>query len=218
MTPAVAPIAGRSNLLRGDLRPALPGAYVRTVEDLYRNLEHSSTRVRRLLCVAFYDFVKGYSPSAAYDDIVVLAKARLDDGDQSSVCRRLEPEAPGLPADAELAVELARMCSWRVVDYQQLCSAVWAVRGMMSETDKALELEILECLDLVGWGITRRSHSEYYPPHVVGIAQQVYEGDRDAIPVLADAMEEIGIGEDHLRAPGRHWKGCWVVDNILRRS
>jgi hypothetical protein len=37
--------------------------------------------------------------------------------------------------------------------------------------------------------------------------------------VLADALEEAGCQLrdvlDHLREPGGHWRGCWVVDWLL---
>jgi hypothetical protein len=37
--------------------------------------------------------------------------------------------------------------------------------------------------------------------------------------VLADAMEDAGVKDaeilDHLRGPGPHLRGCWVVDLLL---
>ena len=40
------------------------------------------------------------------------------------------------------------------------------------------------------------------------------------LPVLADALEEAGCDVPavltHLRGPGPHVRGCWVVDEILR--
>ena len=44
----------------------------------------------------------------------------------------------------------------------------------------------------------------------------------DSLPVLADALEEAGCDDasilDHCRQPGRHFRGCWVVDLLLGRS
>ncbi len=41
------------------------------------------------------------------------------------------------------------------------------------------------------------------------------------LPILADALEDAGCAEaallDHLRSPGPHGRGCWVLD-LLRRS
>jgi hypothetical protein len=44
----------------------------------------------------------------------------------------------------------------------------------------------------------------------------------DHMPILADALEEAGCDEqpmlDHLRGPGPHSQGCWVLDLILDRE
>lgn len=62
---------------------------------------------------------------------------------------------------------------------------------------------------------------------VKGLAQSAYHerdpysGHLDSVrlSVLADALEEAGCADDfllsHLRAPGPHVRGCWVVDNLL---
>jgi hypothetical protein len=60
-------------------------------------------------------------------------------------------------------------------------------------------------------------------PAVRRIARGVY-ADRDfaALPVLADALEEAGCEDgrvlSHLRGPGPHCRGCWVVDMLLGKS
>jgi hypothetical protein len=64
---------------------------------------------------------------------------------------------------------------------------------------------------------------------ILSLAQAAYDerslpsGEFDAlrVSVLADALEEAGAsGEalEHLRGPGPHVRGCWVVDLILGRS
>jgi hypothetical protein len=58
---------------------------------------------------------------------------------------------------------------------------------------------------------------------VVQLAQGIYE-DRafDRLPILADALEEAGCQHqsilDHLRSPGPHVRGCWLLDLILGRA
>jgi hypothetical protein len=57
----------------------------------------------------------------------------------------------------------------------------------------------------------------------VGIATSVYEsGDFSALPILADALEEVGCTVPalltHCRGPGPHVRGCWVVDLVLGRG
>jgi hypothetical protein len=42
--------------------------------------------------------------------------------------------------------------------------------------------------------------------------------DPARLAVLADALEEAGAGPDfleHLRGPGPHYRGCWVVDRLV---
>ncbi len=55
------------------------------------------------------------------------------------------------------------------------------------------------------------------------LAEVIYDQGRflDA-PILADALEEAGCTEgailDHLRGPGTHVRGCWVLDLILSKK
>jgi hypothetical protein len=57
-------------------------------------------------------------------------------------------------------------------------------------------------------------------PSAVGVAQRMYDnGDFDAMPVLADALQDAGCEVpdvlDHCRRPREHVRGCWVVDLAL---
>jgi hypothetical protein len=65
---------------------------------------------------------------------------------------------------------------------------------------------------------------------VVRLAQSVYEDhhlpdgtlDNARLAVLADALEEAGVTDtfllEHLRGPGPHVRGCFVLDAILGRT
>jgi hypothetical protein len=51
------------------------------------------------------------------------------------------------------------------------------------------------------------------------LAQAIYqEGRFEAMPILADALEEAGCDDpvllDHARLPGEHFKGCWLLDAL----
>jgi hypothetical protein len=54
---------------------------------------------------------------------------------------------------------------------------------------------------------------------VVALAQGIYEERTfDCLPILGDALEDAGCDEailNHLRQPGSHVRGCWVLDMIL---
>lgn len=59
-----------------------------------------------------------------------------------------------------------------------------------------------------------------FSPHVKGLAQEVYDNQFSLVGVLADALEDDGAPDEmvsHLRQ-GRHFKGCWVVDQILEKE
>jgi hypothetical protein len=67
-------------------------------------------------------------------------------------------------------------------------------------------------------------------PDVLSLARAVYEqhalvsveANPTRLAILADALEEAGCTErsilDHLRGPGLHVRGCWVVDRLLGKE
>jgi hypothetical protein len=67
-------------------------------------------------------------------------------------------------------------------------------------------------------------------PNVVVLAQATYDErllpsgqlDPQRLAVLSDALEDAGCSDatllEHLRGPGPHVRGCYVVDLILGRT
>jgi hypothetical protein len=60
-------------------------------------------------------------------------------------------------------------------------------------------------------------------PQAVALARTAYEDRRfEELPLLADALEEAGCTDEgilsHLRGPGPHARGCWVVDAVLNKE
>jgi hypothetical protein len=58
---------------------------------------------------------------------------------------------------------------------------------------------------------------------VVKLAQSMYDGRVfDAMPILADALEESGCTDidvlNHCRQSGEHVNGCWVIDLLLGKK
>jgi hypothetical protein len=54
----------------------------------------------------------------------------------------------------------------------------------------------------------------------VAVARQIYDSrDFDAMPILADALQEAGCEDEqvltHCREPRAHVRGCWVCDLVL---
>jgi hypothetical protein len=60
-------------------------------------------------------------------------------------------------------------------------------------------------------------------PDVRALAQALYAGrEFERLPILADALEDAGCTAqailDHLRGPGEHVRGCWVLDLLLGKG
>jgi hypothetical protein len=55
------------------------------------------------------------------------------------------------------------------------------------------------------------------------LAQAIYEEEAfERLPILADALEDAGCDDylllSHMRGPGPHARGCFVLDAILGKS
>jgi hypothetical protein len=53
------------------------------------------------------------------------------------------------------------------------------------------------------------------------LAEDIYcERAFDRLPILADALEEAACEDEallsHCRSPGKHFRGCWAIDRLLR--
>ncbi len=58
---------------------------------------------------------------------------------------------------------------------------------------------------------------------VVSLARQMYEsGDFTTMPILADALQEAGCGEnvvlEHCLADKPHIRGCWLLSLVLYKE
>jgi hypothetical protein len=68
-----------------------------------------------------------------------------------------------------------------------------------------------------------RFNSTWRTPQAIALARTDYEERRfEDLPLLADALEEAGCTDAailaHLRGPGPHVRGCWVVDLVLDKN
>ncbi|VTU00780.1 Uncharacterized protein (Fragment) OS=uncultured bacterium PE=4 SV=1 [Gemmataceae bacterium] len=64
---------------------------------------------------------------------------------------------------------------------------------------------------------------EWRTSAAVAVAGGMYESRNfDAMPILADALQDAGCDSDdvleHCRGPGPHVRGCWVVDLVLEKA
>ncbi len=73
----------------------------------------------------------------------------------------------------------------------------------------------------VGWDfVVEPSWLHWEAGIVVALARRVRdEGDHAAMPILADALEDVGCTEsgilEHMRGPRPHVRECWVIDALL---
>jgi hypothetical protein len=90
-----------------------------------------------------------------------------------------------------------------------------------ADKDRAAQAHLLR--DIVGNPYRTVSVDPAWRAHAGGLvatmAQQVYdERSFHLLPILADALEEAGCTDatilEHLRGPGPHARGCWLVDQL----
>jgi len=67
------------------------------------------------------------------------------------------------------------------------------------------------------------THARWLTPDVVSLAGTIYaERAWTQMPALASALAEAGCDREdflaHVRSPGAHVRGCWVLDAILAKS
>jgi hypothetical protein len=164
------------------------------------------------------------------------------------VARRAAQRAEKLAAQAEAthgvreAARAARLCvrgAWYrslgpggQLSFQQAAEAAAAAVGKPNE-ERRLQSQLVH--DIVGNPFLPllplpASELHWHDGIIVKMANAVYE-DRDLpfghlaptrLAVLADALEEAGCTDadllGHLRSPGPHVRGCWVLDLLTGRS
>jgi hypothetical protein len=133
----------------------------------------------------------------------------------------------------DLGTELGRI--WASEGDDALHS-IWSVIAVTSQTglNAAREVRAIPPADqakllreIVGnpfrWRYRRDEWLSYDHGLVHRFVQTVYyERDLDCLPILADALEDAGCDNAgilaHCRGPGRHVRGCWVVDLLLGKE
>jgi hypothetical protein len=105
-------------------------------------------------------------------------------------------------------------------------AAAWAVDGQRVWSDPRTREGLAQAdlvRDLLGNPFRRVPFlAAWRTPDVAELAAAICAGhdfSADSFAALADALEEAGCNEpailDHLRGPGPHARGCWVLDQVL---
>ena len=106
------------------------------------------------------------------------------------------------------------------------CSA-WAAmtKPQQQDTERTEQAALLRCTFGTPWHPITVAPDvlAWQSGTVVRMAEVIYNERRwDSMPLLGDALEDAGCGDqavlDHCRGSGPHARGCFVVDAILDRS
>jgi hypothetical protein len=114
---------------------------------------------------------------------------------------------------AAAAVETADCCFGPTVP------AIYAAEASARPDEPALQASLLR--DVVGNPFRSATlDPSWRTPAVLKVAQLIYQGKSFCqLPALAVALEQAGCQDPeilgHCRKPGRHVRGCWVVDLIV---
>ena len=105
---------------------------------------------------------------------------------------------------------------------EEICRGAWSAAN-------SAPIDLLRCI----FGNPFRFvvlDDKWLTPTVVSIAHAAYDNrilpaasmDPERLAVLSDALEEAGCDDsdilDHLRSPGPHVRGCWVLDLVLGKQ
>jgi hypothetical protein len=137
----------------------------------------------------------------------------------------------GVIEAAARAQEAARLAPWDMPEAEKAgWGPPWALhQDTARASERLVQANLLRCIfgnpfHPVMLNSTCRTAA------VTSLAQAAYEERElpggnlapDRLAVLADALEEAGCTDqailDHLRGPGPHIRGCWVLDAILGRE
>jgi hypothetical protein len=143
--------------------------------------------------------------------------------------------APGADADFSVTVAANAALAAAMTAHRQsgargvagrVFSTVYYGVGLNNEArrnaERAAHMELVRCI----FGDTLHPVSfdpTWHTPQAIALARTAYDERRfEDLPLLADALEEAGCTDtailSHLRGPGPHVRGCWVVDLVLDKN
>lgn len=158
------------------------------------------------------------------DNYVVQAAERFADGDlEEEELRAVWSMACNSGcAIAAVAAVGSEASAWHIAHQAVLETARMAAKRNFLDLPGTQRRQCLLMRDLFGTLLFRPMPltSAWASGTPTLLARSIYEERRfDALPILADALEENGCTQaevlDHLRGPGPHMRGCWVIDELL---
>jgi hypothetical protein len=131
---------------------------------------------------------------------------------------------PRVAADVSLAYNVSRGPRYTHVDAGIVAQrAVFAIAATgAQDAERAVQCELFR--DIIGNPFRPAVLDRHWKTATTfALAQSIHEDLAfDRMPILADALEEVGCTEaeilSHCRGPGPHVRGCWVVDLVLGKE
>jgi hypothetical protein len=185
-------------------------------------------------CRRIWDLIPEAS-RVAVDATELFAERRIGRDELTKVFIPAESPADGLVNHAARAAEglVDLEAGWPPSPLNSTSNAArrarWGARDNNREGEPEAQCGLLRCI----FGNPCRPvllKPSWQTPAVVALAQTAYDErilpagtlDPDHLAVLSDALEEAGCDSAdllaHLRGPGTHVRGCWVVDLLLGKE
>jgi hypothetical protein len=162
-----------------------------------------------------------------------FADGRADDGELAAavadaIRARDEVQMARSAARAATAAVMVARFEIRLREASEVCAVAATMGSLWPMLAEAKRWQAAQVRDIFG--------NPFRPPPaidpswlgwndgaVISLARAIYEESRfEDTPVLADALEEAGCRDEevlgHLRGPGQHAKGCFLIDLLKGRN
>jgi hypothetical protein len=131
-----------------------------------------------------------------------------------------------VPWPSNVIISIAEYSAYDAADgASHACAdlAAWTRPKGVREEERTAQAHLLRCIFGPSPFRSATLPPDWLTPCVVSVARKAYdEMDFIAMPILAYALEEGGCTDaellGHLRGPGPHVRGCWVVDLLLGKG
>src|SRR5262245_35807858 len=149
----------------------------------------------------------------------VASAAEVQEAQQEAGEAEVLAWLPGQPANAGWAAMAALRC---LRSPRRVFLPAAEAAGSGQESERLAQCQLLR--ELFG-NPFRPVHFDpaWRTPLALSMARLSYEADNfDELPILGDVLEDAGCDDAevlaHCRGPGRHVRGCWVVDAVLAKE
>jgi hypothetical protein len=197
------------------------------LEAMLDALKDADARKLRLFAVACCRLIQDLIQPTAMQGILALAEAFADAGMPEAQFTRLRHSMRNLfraPTEAtDAVINTISSSAWgAAVAAGESAARAAAWHKTDTNVDAAIQAETAAQCDLLReiFGNPFRADAPR-PEAIAPLAQEIYNGKWDLIPLLGEWLQEHGywdIGAHCLDPAIKHYKGCWVVDWVLGKA